>query len=173
MKTEDTSDCNGLVDLAAVKRVFFQLIDVHRFGDWRIFLDGEDPDEPDFTSYDPENTPPWIIHREDLEAICDLHKQLVKAIGSADIPMEDGEKSEGFLVFVGGCIVSKVILLIHCLLLSYNYYNTRRHVPSASSRGTAERSSVRRSSGACMWTQRRSNASCSLFTCATRSRKNG
>ena len=54
MKTEDTSDCNGLVDLAAVKRVFFQLIDVHRFGDWRIFLDGEDPDEPDSTSYDPE-----------------------------------------------------------------------------------------------------------------------
>lgn len=125
MKTEDTSDCNGLVDLAAVKRVFFQLIDVHRFGDWRIFLDGEDPDEPDFTSYDPENTPPWIIHREDLEAICDLHKQLVKAIGSADIPMKDGEKSEGFIVFVGGCIVSKVILLIHCLLLSYNYYKVK------------------------------------------------
>ena len=98
MKTEDPSDRDSLVDLAAVKRIFLQLIDVHRFADWRIFLDSEDPDEPDFTSYDPENTPLWIIHREDLEAIGALHKQLVKAIGSAHIPMEDGEKSEGFLI---------------------------------------------------------------------------
>ena len=98
MKTEDPSDRDSLVDLAAVKRIFLQLIDVHHFGDWRIFLDSGDPDEPDFTSYDPENTPPWIIHREDLETIGALHKQLVKAIGSAHIPMEDGEKSEGFLI---------------------------------------------------------------------------
>ena len=123
METENPSDCD--IDLAAAKRMFIQLIDVHRFGDWRIFLDGEESDEQDFTSYDPENTPPWIIHREDLEAICALHRQLVKAIRAAEIPMENGQKSEGFLVFVGGCIVSKVILLVHCLLLSYNYYKVK------------------------------------------------
>ena len=125
METENPSDDDVIVDLTAAKRMFMQLIDVHRFGDWRIFLDGEEPDESDFTSYDPENTPPWIIHREDLEAICALHRQLVKAIVAADIPMEGGKKSEGFLVLVGGCIVSKVILLIHCLLLSYNYYKVK------------------------------------------------
>ena len=125
METEDPLNHDALVDLTAAKRMFLQLIDVHRFGDWRIFLDGEEPDEPDFTSYDPENTPPWIIHREDLEAIGALHKQLAKAILAADIPMKDGEKSEGFIVFVGGCIISKVILLIHRLLLSYNYYKVK------------------------------------------------
>ena len=125
MKTEDPSDRDVLIDLAAVTRMFMQLVDVHRFGDWRIFLDGEEPNEPDFSSYDPENTPPWIIHREDLVAIGTLHKQLVKAIVAADIPMEGGAKSEGFLVFVGGCIVSKVIMLVHCLLLSYNYYKVK------------------------------------------------
>ena len=126
METEDTSDSNALDDLAADARMFMQLIDVHRFGDWRIFLDDDDPDEQqDFASYNPENTPPWIIHREDLEAISALHKQLARAIAAAEIPMENGEKSEGFLVFVGGCIVSKVILLIHCLLISYNYYKVK------------------------------------------------
>ena len=107
MKTEDTSDCNGLVDLAAVKRVFFQLIDVHRFGDWRIFLDGEDPDEPDFTSYDPENTPPWIIHREDLEAICDLHKQLVKAIGPTAQSSSRNKRNPEHLLRVRSRLVQK------------------------------------------------------------------
>ena len=127
METENSpgSDSDVLVDLAATRRLFMQRIDVHRFGDWRIFLDGEEPDETDFTSYDPEKTPPWIIHREDLEAIGALHKQLVKAMLAADIPMKGGEKSEGFIVFVGGCIVSKVILLVHCLLLSYNYYKVK------------------------------------------------
>lgn len=123
METENPSDCD--LDLTATERMLMRLIDVHRFGDWRIFLDAEESDEQDFSSYDPENTPPWIIHREDLEAICALHKQLVKAIRAAEIPMEDGQKSEGFLVFVGGCIVSKVILLVHCLLISYNYYKVK------------------------------------------------
>ena len=59
METENSpgSDSDVLVDLAATRRLFMQLIDVHRFGDWRIFLDGEEPDETDFTSYDPEKTP--------------------------------------------------------------------------------------------------------------------
>ena len=123
METENPSDFD--LDLTATERILLRLIDVHRFGDWRIFLDDEETGEQDFTTYDTENTPPWIIHREDLEAICALHRQLVKAIRAAEIPMENGQKSEGFLVFVGGCIVSKVILLVHCLLLSYNYYKVK------------------------------------------------
>ena len=46
----------------------------------------------------------------------------MKKIAAAKIPKERPEKSEGLLVFVGGCIVSKVIILIHSLLLTYNYY---------------------------------------------------
>ena len=111
-------------DMKAYERMFLRLIDVHRFGDWRLFLD-EKPDERSELSYDAETTPPWIIHRENLLAINDLHRRLAKDIVAAEIPMEHPEKSEGFLVFLGGCIVSKVILLIHCLLLSYNYYKVK------------------------------------------------
>ena len=110
--------------MKAYEQMFLRLIDIHSFGDWRIFLD-EKSDEKTDLSYDPETTPPWIIHREDLLAINDLHRRLAKDIAAADIPTESGEKSEGFLVFLGGCIVSKVILLIHCLLLSYNYYKVK------------------------------------------------
>ena len=54
-----------------------------------------------------------------------MHRRLVKEIAAAEIPEERPEKSEGLLVFAGGCIVSKVIILIHSLLLSYNYYKVR------------------------------------------------
>ena len=43
MEPEKPSDDDVFVDLAAVKRMFIQLVDVHRFGDWRIFLDGSHP----------------------------------------------------------------------------------------------------------------------------------
>ena len=44
MVTDDSSNRDVLVDLTATRRLFMQLIDVHRFGDWRIFLDGEEPE---------------------------------------------------------------------------------------------------------------------------------
>ena len=111
-------------DMKAYEQMLLRLIDIHRFGDWSIFLDDETDTKAEIT-YDPVTTPPWIIHREDLLAISDLHRRLAKDIAAANIPTKSGEKSEGFLVFLGGCIVSKVILLIHCLLLSYNYYKVK------------------------------------------------
>ena len=117
-------DYEAVIDIAAVTKMFLRLIDVHRFGDWRIFL-GDDPAPGPSFFYEPENTPPWIIHREDLEAINALHRRLAKEIAAAETPAEDPEKSEGFVIYIGGCIVSKVIMLIHCLLLTYNYYKVK------------------------------------------------
>ena len=112
------------IDLDAAAKMYMRLADVHRFGNWRLFFDGEEIADPELT-YRPENTPPWIIHKEDLEAINAMHRRLVKEIAAAEIPKERPEKSEGLLIFAGGCIVSKVIILIHSLLLSYNYYKVR------------------------------------------------
>ena len=112
-----------VIDLAAAERMFLRLVDVHRFGNWRLFFN-EDQAGADLT-YDPGNTPPWIIHKEDLAAINALHRRLAKEVATAKIPKVRPEKSEGLLIFAGGCIVSKVIILIHSLLLTYNYYKVR------------------------------------------------
>lgn len=124
MESEKHSVNKVVLDHKVVKRIFERLIDVHGFGDWRIFLDNEPIAEPSL-SYNPKSTPPWIIHREDLKAINALHKRLVAEIAAADVLAESSENSKGFLIFLGGCIVSKVILLIHCLLLTYNYYKVK------------------------------------------------
>ena len=112
------------IDMKAFELMYLRLIDVHRFGDWRLLIDDEESPDVKYT-YKPEDTPPWIIHQEDLAAINALHRRLKKEIATANVPMEKPEKSEGLLVFVGGCIVSKVIMLIHCLLLTYNYYHVK------------------------------------------------
>ena len=118
-----TSKPKVVINLNAAARMYLRLVDVHRFGNWRLFFDDEVADA-EYT-YNLENTPPWVIHREDLEAINALFRRLAKKIAETEIPKEKPEKSEGLLVFVGGCIVSKVIILIHSLLLSYNYYKVR------------------------------------------------
>ena len=120
---QTASKLNVVIDLDAAARMYMRFIDVHRFGNWRLFFDDEVADAE--ISYNPENTPPWIIHKEDLAAVNALYRRLVKEIAAAKIPKERPEKSEGLLVFVGGCIVSKVIILIHSLLLTYNYYKVR------------------------------------------------
>ena len=56
-----------------------RFIDVHRFGNWRLFFDDEVADAE--ISYNPENTPPWIIHKEDLAAVNALYRRLVKERG--------------------------------------------------------------------------------------------
>ena len=106
-----------VIDLDAAKKMYTRLIDVHRFGKWRLFFDEEVPADAEFT-YDLENTPPWIIHKEDIEAINALYRRLAKDITAAKIPDKKPDESEGILVFAGGCIISKVIILIHSLLLS-------------------------------------------------------
>ena len=71
------------IDLNAVKMMYLRLIDVHRFGNWRLFFDEEVQADGEFT-YDLENTPPWIIHKADIEAINALYLRLAKQIAAAD-----------------------------------------------------------------------------------------
>ena len=125
MKSNATSPDENESYPASIVRPLLRFFSTHLFGNMLFFLD-ETPDScAPMGEFDPEKSPPWIIHREDLLAINALYKRIVKEMHSVEMPEKDCEKSEGFLIFVGGCIVSKVIILIHYLLLSYNYYKIR------------------------------------------------
>lgn len=126
METKKKPGCEITIDLDAFKEMFFRFLDVHRFGKMRVFLDKKEKPKPKPRfSHDPSKTPTWIIQREDLLLISEIHQRLVKDLSSAEVPADNPEKSEDFLIYIGGCIVSKVIMLIHSLLVSYNYYKIR------------------------------------------------
>lgn len=94
------------------------------FGDHRFLKEGEKPSKTD-VGYELGNTPPYVIHQEDLKAISEMHRNMIARLPSVDIP-EDAEKIHEmpeFVMMMGWLAMCKVILLIQYLVISYNYYN--------------------------------------------------
>lgn len=126
----ETTPKEGQLTIAINLEWFAQFVkcvlDTRQFGTLRI-LDDDDPITPSVQTVDSEQTPPWLIHKDDLEAIQNLHTKLIKAADATNIPEDapDPDRTEEFVASIGACIVSKIIVLIHALLLCYNYYQVK------------------------------------------------
>lgn len=104
---------------------FTRYFSMQDFGTFHIFY--EDDDLPkDAISVDPDS-PPWLIHKEDFEAVQAMHRRMVKYIADAkdneNLSEDDAEKRT--VTFTGFAVASKIIVLIQMLLISYNYYNVK------------------------------------------------
>lgn len=120
MSEEIVSKPDDFTQLCKVVTRFMQL---QQYGSMRVLADGEPPVVgEELVSVD---MPPWILHEEDFKAIRAMHRRIIDTIRNFDLPEDASDELNHnyFLILTGCSVASKIIVLIHCLLICYNYYN--------------------------------------------------